>query len=557
MLTTSMRYGITCFKLAGICLLAAIGLASIVPPPNWENLIPEDNLEAFRKLSLPATDTTKCLRMCIEKGAVRIAQYLIQTIENPNQLDTTGQAPLHYAVLHDQLLVVESLLSRSALVDLRTSTRLQATPLMFACARNHPEIFNLLIDHGADINAIDAMGDPVANWAAYYGNRTALSTLVGKGVDLSIQTKHGDAADVLLRLWHQPKDLSVFAGSILEKPLSEKQKEIFHAISQERASDVRSLLDQGIDPNTTDAYGSPLLHQAVLTANLSLVKLLLGYDLEVDAYNRVGQTALTVAARWEHTEVVKLLLEAGADPNAAGERYQLAPLIGSVIGRNLEITNILVEAGAFIDQKDKINDAAALHWAFFYGNEAAVLALLEAGADYRAKLGNTNDLVSLADKMGPPQVKDRIEKYEKNREAIAGSWSLTAIQYIYSDTIYIVDEPAGGIFMASPERYMVMYHPTSQARPSFKDFSQPTCEELRSAFQHLIFNTGNYILTDTLLTVQPDLARVPGFEGARQVYHYEVQQEQLFLTLFDETYPNGKKPEWYGNLQIQLQFRRE
>ena len=559
MLTTLLRYGKVSLEYSCISLLMTISWAAIVPPTIWEDLIPTDDLEAFQKLSLPAPDTAKCLKMCIEKGAVRIAQHLISNLENPNQLDKAGQGPMHYAVLHDQLLVVESLLSRSAEVDLRTSTALQATPLMFACSRNHPETFQLLIEHGADINAVDAKGDPVANWAAYYGNRAALSTLVGRGVDLNIQTKHGDAADVLLRLWHDPKDLNVFDGSILEKLVSEKQKELFHAISHKQASEVRNLLDQGIDPNTTDAYGSPLLHQVVARGKVDMLELLLSYDeLKIDAYNRVGQTALSLAARWERGDMVELLLQAGAEPNAAGERYQLTPLIGSVIGRNLEITNILVEAGASIDHKDKINDAAALHWAFFYGNEAAVMALLEAGADYRTPaLGNTNSLLSLTEEMGTPQVKEKVREYEKNRDAIVGSWTLTEIQYIYSDTIYIVENPAGGIFMGNPERYLIMYHPTQQARPVFKAFSQPTCEELRSAFQHLVFNTGKYLLTDSLMTVSPDLARVPGFEGAKQLYRYSIQDKQLTLTLFDETYPNGKKPEWYGKLQIQLQFQQE
>ena len=59
------------------------------------------------------------------------------------------------------------------------------------------------------------------------------------------------------------------------------------------------------------------------------------------------------------------------------------------------------------------------------------------------------------------------------------------------------------------------------------------------------------------MTVSPDLARVPGFEGAKQQYRYTIHEDQLSLTLFDETYPNGKKPEWYGKLQIRLQFQQE
>lgn len=558
MLTTLTRYWILVTKLGYLFLTSYLFLASTAPPNKWQTLIPADDLEAFQDVPLPAADTSLCLKMCIEQGANRIAQYLIQVTADPNQLDSTGQAPIHYAVIHDRKLVVESLLRRSAQVDLRTATELAATPLMLACSRNHPDLFQFLIEQGADVNAIDAKGDPVANWAAYYGNRAALSILVGREVDLSIQSKHGDAADVLLRLWHDPEGLEVFRGSILEQSTSEIQKELFHAISQHKASEVQGFINRGVDPNTTDAFGTPLLHQVVVAGDPSMLKVLLKYRPELDSYNRAGQTALALAARWEHKEMVELLLAEGADPNAADTLYQLTPLIGSVIGRNLEITNILTVAGALLDHRDKINDAAALHWAFFYGNEKAAQALLEAGADYRTPaLGNSTNLVSLVEKMGPPSIKDQIRQYEKNRAMIEGSWALNQIQYIYADTTYVVEEPAGGIFMGSPERYMIMYHPTSQSRPAFKDFSKPTCEELRSAFQHLVFNTGAYRLTNNLMTVTPDLARVPGFEGASQVYRYEVKGEQLLLTLFDETYPNGKKPEWYGKLQIQLQFQQE
>lgn len=558
MLTTLTRYRIVVTKLGCLFLTSYLFLATTAPPNKWQALIPEDDLEAFQEVPLPPTDTSACLKMSIEQGANRIAQYLIQVLEDPNQLDTTGQAPIHYAVIHDRKLVVESLIRRSAQVDLRTATELGATPLMLACSRDHPELFQFLIEQGADVNAMDANGDPVANWAAYYGNRAALSALVGKEVDLSIQSKHGDAADVLLRLWHDPKDLEVFRGSILEQSTSEIQKELFHAISQHKASEVKGLLNRGIDPNTTDAFGTPLLHQVIVAGEPSMLEVLLEYRPDLNSYNRAGQTALALAARWEHQEMVELLLAAGADPNAADTLYQLTPLIGSVIGRNLEITNILTVAGAWIDHRDKINDAAALHWAFFYGNEKAVQALLEAGADYRSSvLGNSTNLIRLAEKMGPPSIKDQLTQYEKNRQKIEGSWTLSQIQYIYSDTTYVVEEPAGGIFMGNPERYMIMYHPTSQNRPAFKDFSKPTCEELRSAFQHLVFNTGAYSLTNKLMTATPDLARVPGFEGATQVYRYQIEEDQLELTLFDETYPNGKKPEWYGKLQIQLRFQRE
>lgn len=526
--------------------------------PTLEDIIKQDDLVAFRNMAIPPEDHFSTLLNCIENSAQKIGSRLIAQLEDPDQKGNNGRAALHAAVRAGQYQLTEALLAHGADVNLPADDTYGTTPLMMATAQDNPKVFQLLIERGADINAIDQLGDPVVNWAAYYGNLAALQALVSHKADLSHRSKHGNAADVILRLWHADSLLQVFSGTDLAAPLTQEQQKLLQCIEQNDIPGLKQLLHSGADPNTTDAFGTPLLHKAVYNDNAAIIKLLLQYHSDIDAYNRVGQTALTIAARFARREIVALLLQLGASPRASGEQYRLSPIIGAAVGGDMDIAKMLIGAGADPDRTEPVNQATALHWAAFYRHEPLLLYLLEQGANYQLKIfDETTDLQALAESLQLEKVVAKLLSYTAAKEALAGSWIITNINYIYADTTYEVTAPAPGIFMGAPERYMILYHPTSKPRKAFSDFSDPSCEDLRNAYQNLVFNTGNYHLTDSLLVAHPDIARVPGFEGARQVYRMAVSEEQLSLTLFDETYPNGEKPTWHGKLEIQLTFRRE
>ena len=46
--------------------------------------------------------------------------------------------------------------------------------------------------------------------------------------------------------------------------------------------------------------------------------------------------------------------------------------------------------------------------------------------------------------------------------------------------------------------------------------------------------------------------KVPGFEAGTQVYNINHKENTTELTMYDETYPNGKKPAWFGKLKIKF-----
>lgn len=103
----------------------------------------------------------------------------------------------------------------------------------------------------------------------------------------------------------------------------------------------------------------------------------------------VGDTALHLAAAGYRVEIARLLLAAGADPNAVRNRRRSGPLHyaadGFITGagwnpeRQVETIRCLLDAGAAINAQDK-NGATPLHRAVRTRCAAAVKCLLAAGA---------------------------------------------------------------------------------------------------------------------------------------------------------------------------------
>lgn len=144
----------------------------------------------------------------------------------------------------------------------------------------------------------------------------------------------------------------------------------------------------------------------------------------------------------------------------------------------------------------------------------------------------------------------------KEKCAIWGSWELQAIHWIAKDTTYSINKAQPGLFMIDQDRYSIMWTPTQSPREPFKVLSQPTDAEIKNGFRSIVFNAGNYEMNDSTLITRAQIAKVPGFEGGKQCYRYTIQSDTLQLTMYDETYPDGTKPEWYGKVQTQFVLKR-
>jgi len=81
--------------------------------------------------------------------------------------------------------------------------------------------------------------------------------------------------------------------------------------------------------------------------NVKRVKKLLGDGCPVNQFDNLGNTPLHCAAQSEHIEVMRFLLDAGADVNAQDQSVAGNTPLGNVAGScSIEVAEILIDAGA-------------------------------------------------------------------------------------------------------------------------------------------------------------------------------------------------------------------
>jgi hypothetical protein len=115
-----------------------------------------------------------------------------------------------------------------------------------------------------------------------------------------------------------------------------------------------------------------LLHREV-------VKTLLDGGADPNIKNKDGSTALMIASQDGHLEVVKTLLDGGADPNQKRKGIT-ALMLASQFG-HLEIVKTLLDRGVDLNIKTDSHRATALMLASQYGHLEIVKTLLDRGAD--------------------------------------------------------------------------------------------------------------------------------------------------------------------------------
>lgn len=145
----------------------------------------------------------------------------------------------------------------------------------------------------------------------------------------------------------------------------------------------------------------------------------------------------------------------------------------------------------------------------------------------------------------------------KEINPLLGSWKMKEIHYIGADATHSQTEAFEGTFMFTPKRYMIMYNPWKNPRVAFESLSKPTDKEIIASFKTIVYNSGSYIHDANTVTTTASIAKVPGFEGGKQFYEYSISGNRLDITMFDETYPDGSKPEWSGKTTVRFVLIRE
>lgn len=160
------------------------------------------------------------------------------------------------------------------------------------------------------------------------------------------------------------------------------------SVATDRSDDVAALLARGMDPNTVDPNGEPMLVVAARAGWQPTIDVLLRSGAKVDAKNGFGDTAIMVAALNGHLVVVKKLFARGADINPRG----WTPLSYAATNGQTEVVRYLLEIGANINAPSA-NGTTPLMMAVRGGHAETVELLLSKGADVNAR--NQNDATAL------------------------------------------------------------------------------------------------------------------------------------------------------------------
>ncbi len=180
---------------------------------------------------------------------------------------------------------------------------------------------------------------------------------------------------------------------------------LFLAAGKGHTGIVKILLKAGANVNAKDKYnltplplaaldhvrtgswlgwpgGETPLHQAADRGHTEVVKILLKAGAKVNAKENRGNTPLHSAVSGGHAETVKILLVSGANVNAKTE-YGRTPLHAAAL-QGARMGEILLKAGAKINAKD-INGETVLHWVALKGETETAKILLKAGAEVNVK----------------------------------------------------------------------------------------------------------------------------------------------------------------------------
>jgi ankyrin repeat protein len=275
------------------------------------------------------------------------------------------------------------------------------TPLMNAASAGSLDAMKLLIDKGADVNAVNMFGSTALIWSATDPAKVKL--LLDHGANAKAVTKQGRTALQVAAMSDHSAEIvkMLLAKGADPKAMDSMQMTTLNAATLGNDMEtIRVLTAAGVDVNAAgplmaaDAIiGESPLQNAAFNGNLAAVKLLLSKGAKVDvassdkpfqvkngAIGLGGFTPLALACAFGPSEVVQTLLDAGAKVNVTDVRG-MTPLMLAVATdhSNSTIVRMLLAKGADVNAKSKLGETA-LDWANKIGNKSIIDMLEKAGA---------------------------------------------------------------------------------------------------------------------------------------------------------------------------------
>jgi ankyrin repeat protein len=330
--------------------------------------------------ALIAADGTTPLHLAVRDNDEAKVRALLAAGADARAATRLGVTPLQLAAVNGDPAIARLLLAAGA--DANVVLPEGETILMTAARTGNPELVTLLLDRGADINAREKWyGETALIWAAAEDHAEAIRVLVARGADpdgrssrLDVPRRRTGQSVLPLGSWtplmYAARQNALAAiGALVDRGADPNQTDpdgataLVIAIINANYDAAALLVEMGADPNIADNdAGMAALYAAV--------------DMHRPAVGH-GRPNPKLVAELEGIDLIRLLLKRGANPNARlkaslMQRHHTAgdaslaegatPLMRAAKSGDVAVMRLLLEAGA--DPKlVRPNQATALHFA--------------------------------------------------------------------------------------------------------------------------------------------------------------------------------------------------
>ena len=293
------------------------------------------------------------------------------------------------------------------------------TPLGIASSQGYLKMMELLLEHGADPNSPEPkdIHTPLFLAVLKPSNMPCIQVLLRHGGDPNSKNISVPLMLALAWLYEGDEAITEVQEVLLtgDHPIQVNAKDktgdtaLIIAVLRGRVSLVRWLLRNGADVNAINIHGRNVMDFGARSGNVEIVKELLQYHPNLELVSKGNRTTLGIAL--DHPPVVRLLLEAGADPEAAPRN--LPTVLGLAVSYyGLEVVKILIDGKANLEARGGGTETP-MQMAVRDGRDAAMVRLLaESGVDLTAWMPYYGSLIHRA-VMGPPEIMKVLLEFRK------------------------------------------------------------------------------------------------------------------------------------------------
>lgn len=185
--------------------------------------------------------------------------------------------------------------------------------LMNAVIQNDESKVKQLLNNGMDINVQDEEGMTALMHASEKGDVQMVQLLISRGADINFNFFSYENCDIWSALYYASKNDHLDIVKILKEAGAGIDGDLIIAADEGDISRVIDLLNRGANVNAYDyLHGATPLFFATINGHTEVVKKLIEYGANVNFENGSGNCALNIASEIGNMNIIQLLLDHGA-----------------------------------------------------------------------------------------------------------------------------------------------------------------------------------------------------------------------------------------------------